>query len=336
MAQRLARRAREARVIAWDVPAVDPDDRDDSLVLLLLCCHASLTPASAIALTLRAVGGLTTAEIAHAFLVPEPTMAQRISRAKATVRASGARFRMPPAADLDARLPSVLHVLYLVFNEGHTSSRGVQLRRVDLSREAIRLARLLVAAVPDHAEATGLLALMLLLEARGPARTDGRGELVPLPEQDRSLWDADLVAEGLAVLDDALAHGAVGNYQLQAAIAAVHDRAATAADTDWAEILRLYELLERVTRNPVVTLNRAVAVAMAQGPDAALAVVDAVEPDLGATHRWLAVRGRLLEMAGRSDEAAQHLERAAGIATNEAERRHLASRAAAVRRAGGS
>src|SRR6476469_1053781 len=326
-----ARREREARVIAWEVPAYDPVDHDDSLTVMLLCCHPSLTPASAIALTLRAVGGLTTGEIARAFLVPEATMAQRISRAKATIRASGEPFRMPSAPDRDARLRSVLHVLYLLFNEGYASTHGQTVQRIDISREAIRLTRLLVAGVPDHAEALGLLALMLLLEARSPARSDASGALVPLPEQDRSRWDRALVAEGLAVLARALAVGVVGEYQLQAAIAAVHDRAPTAAATDWPEILSLYGLLEKVTGNPVVTLNRAVAVAMVDGPRAALEVVDGVEDRLGTTHRWLAVRGQLLEMAGQPDEAAATLDAAAGVATNDAERRHLTMRAARLR-----
>ena len=313
------------------MPAHDPVGHDDSLTLLLLCCHPSLTPASAIALTLRAVGGLTTAEIAQAFLVPEATMAQRISRAKATIRASGAAFRMPSGDDHDVRLRSALHVLYLLFNEGYASTHGATVQRIELSREAIRLTRLLVDGVPDHAEAVGLLALMLLLEARAPARSDDSGALVPLPEQDRSRWDAGLAAEGLGLLGRAMSFGAVGEYQLQAAIAAVHDRAPTAADTDWDEILTLYVLLEDVTGNPVVTLNRAVAVAMAHGPRAALEVVDEVEDRLGTTHRWLAVRGQLLEMAGERDAAADLLDRAAATATNEAERRHLATRAARLR-----
>ncbi|WP_374971514.1 RNA polymerase sigma factor [Terrabacter sp. BE26] len=328
-----ARREREARVAAWEVPAYDPVDHDDSLTVLLLCCHPSLTPGSAIALTLRAVGGLTTAEIAQAFLVPEPTMAQRISRAKATIRASGEPFRMPSGADRDARVRSAMHVLYLLYNEGYVSSRGPHVQRVDLSREAIRLCRMLVAEVPEQAEALGLLALMLLLEARGPARSDARGNLVPLAEQDRTRWDAALIREGEDLLARALAAGAVGEYQLQAAITAVHDRAATAADTEWEEILTLYGLLEGVTGNPVVTLNRAVAVAMARGPRAALAVVDEVEDRLGTTHRWLAVRGQLLGMAGQSVAGAELLERAAAVATNEAERRHLVSRAARLRAA---
>lgn len=326
-----ARREREARVIAWEVPAYDPVDHDDSLTVLLLCCHPSLTPASAIALTLRAVGGLTTDEVARAFLVPEATMAQRISRAKATIRASGEPFRMPSGTDRDSRLRSALHVLYLMFNEGYASTHGNTVQRIELSREAIRLTRLLVAGVPDHPEALGLLALMLLLEARAPARTDAAGALVPLPEQDRSRWDRPLVTEGLELLGQAMALGAVGEYQLQAAIAAVHDRAAMAADTDWGEILALYGLLEDVTGNPVVTLNRAVAVAMARGPRAAIAVVDELEGRLGTTHRWLAVRGQLLEMAGETAAAAELLDRAAATATNAAEQHHLAARAARLR-----
>lgn len=333
-----SRREREALAIEWAVPARDPVDHDDSLTVLLLCCHPALTPASAIALTLRAVGGLTTAEIANAFLVPEATMAQRISRAKATIRASAEPFRMPSGADREARLRSAMHVLYLVFNEGYAGTRGAELRRVDLSREAIRLCRLLVDELGEHghelgehAEALGLLALMVLLEARSPARTDTQGDLVPLPEQDRTLWDEDLAREGQDLLARAVAHGSVGEYQLQAAIAAVHTRAQRAADTDWEEILRLYGLLEGITGNPVVTLNRAVAVAMARGPRPALDVVDEVEDRLGGTQRWLAVRGQLLEMAGDDSAAADLLEQAARLATNRAERHYLSARAARLR-----
>ena len=326
-----ARREREARVIAWDVPAADPPDRDDSLTVLFLCCHPSLTPASAIALTLRAVGGLTTAEIAHAFLVPEPTMAQRISRAKAQLRQSGHGFRMPSGADRDHRLRSVLHVLYLMFNEGYTSMQGESLHRIELSGEAIRLARLLTSGLPDEAEALGLLALMLLIDARRPARTDAQGDLVPLPEQDRALWDQALVAEGVAVLGRAMVQQEVGAYQLQAAIAAVHDRAVTADATDWREICVLYGLLEDVTGSAVVTLNRAVAVAMADGPVEGLRVVDEVADRLGGTQRWLSVRGQLLEMSGELDGAAEHLERAAALAVNLSEQRHLMSQVRRLR-----
>ncbi|WP_141841752.1 RNA polymerase sigma factor [Humibacillus xanthopallidus] len=329
-----ARREREARVVAWDVPATDAPDRDDSLTVLFLCCHPALTPASAIALTLRAVGGLTTAEIARAFLVPEATMAQRISRAKTQIRQSGERFRMPSGADRDQRLRSVLHVLYLVFNEGYTSTRGEQLQRVDLCGEAIRMTRLLVAGSPSDPEALGLLALMLLLDARRPARTDVSGRLVPLPEQDRSLWDRGLAAEGVDLLGRAMAHRDVGEYQLQAAIAAAHDRARSAEATDWSEISELYGLLESVTGNPVVTLNRAVAVAMADGPEQGLRLVDSVADRLGDTQRWLGVRGHLLEMVGDTDAAADHLERAASVAVNVAEQRHLLAQVARLRHTG--
>ncbi|GAA2163355.1 sigma factor-like helix-turn-helix DNA-binding protein [Humibacillus xanthopallidus] len=329
-----ARREREARVVAWDVPAADAPDRDDSLTVLFLCCHPSLTPASAIALTLRAVGGLTTAEIARAFLVPESTMAQRISRAKTQIRQSGEPFRMPSGTDRDQRLRTVLHVLYLVFNEGYTGTRGEELQRVDLCAEAIRLTRLLVAGAPDEPETMGLLALLLLLDARRAARTDDQGRLVPLPDQDRSRWDAALVAEGVDLLGRAMAHHDVGEYQLQAAIAAVHDRAPSAGETDWSEICALYELLEGVTGNPVVTLNRAVAVAAADGPDEGLRVVDEVADALGGTQRWLSVRGHLLEMAGDCDAAADHLERAAALAVNLAEQRHLLAQVARLRHTG--
>ncbi|WP_404392181.1 RNA polymerase sigma factor [Humibacillus xanthopallidus] len=327
-----ARREREARVIAWDVPAADPPDHDDSLTVLFLCCHPLLTPASAIALTLRAVGGLTTAEIAHAFLVPESTLAQRISRAKAQLRQSGDGFRMPSGADRDHRLRSVLHVLYLMFKEGYTSMQGESLHRIELSGEAIRLARLLTERLPDEPEGLGLLALMLLIDARRPARTDTQGDLVPLPEQDRTLWDEALMAEGVSILGRAMAQRAVGEYQLQAAIAAVHDRAATADATDWREICVLYELLEGVTGSAVVTLNRAVAVAMADGPVEGLRVVDEVADRLGGTQRWLSVRGHLLERSGDVDGAAEHLERAAALAVNLSEQRHLVTQVRRLRR----
>ena len=326
-----ARREREARVVAWDVPAADAPDRDDSLTVLFLCCHPALSSPSAIALTLRAVGGLTTAEIARAFLVPESTMAQRISRAKALIRQSGERFRMPSGDERDARLRSVLHVLYLIFNEGYTGTRGEALQRSELSAEAIRLARLLANAVPDDPEVLGLLALTLLLDARRPARTDSGGDLVPLPEQDRTRWDQSLVAEGVEVLGRALQLRDVGEYQLQAAIAAVHDRAPTADATDWREICSLYELLEGVTGSAVVTLNRAVAVAMADGPEEGLRVVDEVADRLGGTQRWLSVRGHLLEMTGDAAGAADHLERAAAAAVNVAEQRHLLARVRRLR-----
>ncbi|MBA3524654.1 MAG: RNA polymerase sigma factor, partial [Geodermatophilaceae bacterium] len=302
----IARRRREEQVGPGLLGAADatPYARDDSLSVLFLCCHPALTPASAIALTLRAVGGLSTAEIAHAFLVPEATMAQRISRAKRTVRDAGATFAMPSSAEFPARLAAVLQVLYLLFNEGYTASGGPVLQRVDLSAEAIRLARSLRLVLPDEPELSGLLALMLLTDARRPARSGPAGELVPLAAQDRARWDADLVAEGVGLLTAALPGGAVGPYQLQAAIAAVHDEATDVASTDWAQILALYGLLERMAPNPVVSLNRAVAVAMVHGPEAALAVLGALADRLGEHHRWHAARAHLLELAGDAAGAA--------------------------------
>ena len=269
--------------------------RDDTLILMFMCCHPSLTPGSAIPLTLRAVGGLTTREIAAAFLVPEPTMAQRISRAKATLKASGEPFTLPPPDQRAGRLASVLHVLYLLFNEGYASSGGPDLARSDLSGEAIRLARGLHASLPGDPEVTGLLALMLLTDARRAARTGPGGELIPLAEQDRSGWDRPLITEGTTLLTGALRSGQLGEYQLQAAIAAVHDQAPSHAGTDWAQILALYSLLERMTGNPMVTLNRAVAAAMVEGPAAGLALLDAVRGPLGGHYRFHAVRGHLLE-----------------------------------------
>jgi predicted RNA polymerase sigma factor len=261
-------------------------------------------------------------------------MAQRISRAKKQIRQSGDPFRMPSGADRDQRLRTVLHVLYLIFNEGYTGTRGEQLQRVDLSCEAIRLARLLADSSAEEPEVMGLLALMLLLDARRPARTDGEGRLVPLPDQDRSLWDQSLVEEGLDLLRRAMMHRDVGEYQLQAAIAAVHDRAPSADATDWGEICALYELLEGVTGNPVVTLNRAVAVAIADGPEGGLRLVDSVADRLGNTQRWLGVRGHLLTMAGDTDGAADHLQRAAALSVNAAEQRHLLAEVARLRHTG--
>ena len=293
-----------------------------------MCCHPALTPASAIALTLRAVGGLTTAEIARAFLVGEATMAQRITRAKQRIEESGMPFRLPERDEQAARLPAVLHVLYLIFNEGYAASGGEQVHRAELSREAIRLARLVHGLLPDDPEVTGLLALMLLIDARRPARADAAGDLVPLAEQDRTLWDRGLVAEGAALVEGAVAQGAVGEYQLQAAIAAVHDRARTADETDWRQILALYGLLEQMTANPVVTLNRAVAAAMAEGPEAGLAVLDTLDGRLDATHRVDAVRAHLLELAGDTDAALTLYRAAARRTTSLPEQRYLARRAA--------
>ena len=316
----LARRQREA--ISQD-PVPEFFDQDDTLIILFMCCHPALTDASAIALTLRAVGGLSTAEIAKAFLVDEPTMAQRISRAKRRIRSSGEPFRMPTAEERPARLRNVLHVLYLIFNEGYAASGGSELQRTELSAEAIRLARML----PDEPEVDGLLALMLLLDARRAARTDADGELVPLPQQDRSLWDQARIAEGLVLLEKA-----AGEYQVQAAIAAVHDRAPSAGATDWRQILGLYEQLERMTGNPVVTLNRAVATAMADGPGAGLAVLDDVDARLDGHHRLDAVRAHLLEMAGDFEVAIEQYRAAAQKTTNVAEQRYLRKRAARLKK----
>jgi predicted RNA polymerase sigma factor len=296
--------------------------------VLFLCCHPALTPASAIALTLRAVGGLTTAEIARAFLVPEATMAQRISRAKAQIRASGEPFRLPTAAERPARTRQLLHVLYLMFNEGYLASSGRDAQRLELSQEAIRLARLAHDLLPDDAEATGLLALMLLTDARRPARTDDDGNLISLPDQDRSRWDAALVAEGSVLVRAALAQGTVGEYQLEAAIAAIHDRAPTADATDWPQILALYGILEQMTGSPVITINRAVAAAMVDGPDAGLAILDGVDEQLPDHHRLAAVRAHLLEQAGDLDGAIADYRRAAALTTNVPEQRHLLRQAA--------
>ena len=326
-----SRMAREDRALLTQPPPADVPDRDDTLVVLFLCCHPALTPASAIALTLRAVGGLSTPEIARAFLVPEPTMAQRISRAKQRIKSSGVPFRLPTADEWTDRLRTVLHVLYLVFNEGYATTAGRDVHRADLCDEAVRLTRMVHRMLPDDPEVAGLLALMLLLDARRPARTGPSGELVPLPEQDRTRWDRALVAEGAAMLAAAIGRGAVGEYQLQASIAAVHDRAARAEDTDWPQILALYELLDRMTGNPVVTLNRAVAAAMVHGPAAGLTLLADVEDRLSGQHRLDAVRAHLLEMAGDTTAAAEHYAAAAALATNLPERHHLSRQVARLR-----
>ncbi|RIQ21602.1 RNA polymerase sigma factor [Jiangella rhizosphaerae] len=329
-----ARRRREETVAALDlVEPGDVEQSDDTLTLLFLCCHPALPLPAQLALTLRAVGGLTTAEIASAFLVPEATMAQRISRAKQKLRAGGARFGPPPPEERAGRLRAVLHVLYLIFNEGYTASSGPRVVRTDLTAEAIRLTRLLHRLVPGDGEVAGLLALMLLTDARRAARTTSDGVPVPLAEQDRSRWDAGQIAEGLALLTGVLGGGPVGPYQLQAAIAAVHDEAPSADATDWPEILALYELLERVAPGPVVTLNRAVAVAMVHGPRAGLALLgtlDAGAPELAQTHRLDAVRGHLLELAGDPDGARAAYLRAARRTANVPEQRYLALRAAGL------
>ena len=326
-----SRTNRERMAALWDPSEIEAPDQDDTAVVLFMCCHPSLTPASAIALTLRAVGGLTTAEIAKAFLVPEATMAQRISRAKQRVKASGVPFRLPTPDDQPARVRMVLHVLYLIFNEGYTSSGGRELHRADLSDEAIRLTRMVHRALPDDSEITGLLALMLLVDARRPARTNATGELVPLPEQDRSLWNQALIAEGVSLVDSAVAQGAVGEYQLQAAIAALHDQAPRAEDTDWPQILALYGLLDQMTGNPVVTLNRAVAAAMVEGPYAGLALLDQVANRLPDHHRLDATRGHLFEMAGDTAAALGHYEAAATHTANLPEQHYLARQIARLR-----
>ena len=319
-----ARRRREVLAARLD-SAGTAVPHDDSLTVLAMCCHPALTPASQIALTLRAAAGLTTAEIAAAFLVPEPTMAQRISRAKQRIKASGVPFRQP------ADLRPVRHVLYLLFNEGYAVSSGPALHRVDLTAEAIRLCRLLVGADSPAPESAGLLALMLLTDARRPARLSPDGDLVPLDEQDRTLWDRAMIAEGTALLDATFARGAVGEYQLQAAIAALHARAAGTAETEWMHIVALYGLLERMTGNPVVTLNKAVALAMAEGPRAALKTLDGLDDRLAAGHRLDAVRAHLLEQAGETEEAARLYAAAAGRTTSLPERRYLTTRAARLR-----
>ena len=336
----LARRRREEQVSRAEPPPsgnADPpgDQGDDTLALLLMCCHPALTPASAVALTLRAVGGLTTAEIARAFLVPEATMAQRISRAKQRLREQAAPFTLPSAQALPDRLRIVLHVLYLVFNEGYTSTSGDGLHRVELSAEAIRLARLLVALRQDDAESTGLLALMLLTDARRPARTGPAGELVPLADQDRSQWDAELVREGAELADRAMARRPLGEYALQAAIAAVHDRAPSTAATDWRQVVSLYDALERLSGNPMVSLNKAVAVAMVDGPARALDLLATLDGGpLAGSHRLDAVRAHLYERSGDAAAAAAAYARAAQRTTNRAERDYLTLQAARARTLG--
>jgi predicted RNA polymerase sigma factor len=330
-----SRRKRELASVR-ELEAPEVPDQDDTLLVLFMCCHPALTPASAIALTLRAVGGLTTAEIARAFLVSEATMAQRIARAKQRIKASHAPFAMPGPEEHPARVRTVLRVLYLIFNEGYASSAGAEVHRAELSDEAIRLARMAHRLLPDDGEVAGLLALMLLIDARRPARTNAAGELIPLAQQDRTLWDQARVAEGVALLDGAAGKRPVGEYRLQAAIAAVHDQAARAEHTDWPQILGLYGLLEQVTGNPVVTLNRAVAAAMAEGPAAGLAVVDTVEEQLAGHYRVDAVRGYLLEMAGETDAAVEHYRAAARRTTSLPERRHLITQAARLRAASGT
>ncbi|MBZ5564283.1 MAG: sigma-70 family RNA polymerase sigma factor [Acidobacteriia bacterium] len=331
-----ARRRREAEAAiqsSYLAPATDLEnetDQDDTLTLLFMCCHPSLTTSSAIALTLRAVGGLTTAEIARAFLVPEATMAQRISRAKQSIKASGLPFQFPTSQERAQRLRAVLHVLYLIFNEGYTSSAGPQLQRLELSREAIRLTRSVHTLLPDDGEVAGLLALMLLTDARRAARTGPDGELISLTKQDRTLWDQVEISEGIALLTAALSKGSIGAYQLQAAIAAVHDEAARAEDTDWPQILALYELLKRMSDNPMVMLNHAIAGAMVHGPSKGLDLLKALDCDarIAGHHRLDAVRAHLLEMAGDYQAAITHYRIAASRTTSMPERNYLITQAA--------
>jgi RNA polymerase sigma factor (sigma-70 family) len=340
----IARRNREAAVAGEAslvvAPATDEEpviDPDDTLVLLFMCCHPALTSASAIALTLRAVGGLTTAEIAKAFLVPEATIGQRISRAKQSIKASRVPFRMPDADERSQRLGSVLHVLHLVFNEGYTTSSGAELHRTDLSNEAIRLTRAVHELLPDSGDVAGLLALMLLTDARRKARTGAHGELIPLDEQDRTLWDREAITRGVALVSVALSKGSVGEYQLQAAIAAVHDEAARAQDTDWPQILALYGMLKRMSDNPVVTLNHAIATAMVDGPHAGLALLAPLEGDerLRGNHRLDAVRAHLLERAGEREAAVALYRAAASQTTSVPERNYLLRKASRVTEAMG-
>ena len=334
----IARRQRESAVVAQAagdeqvLPAPDSGaivEQDDTLILLFMCCHPSLTQGSAIALTLRAVGGLTTAEIANAFMVPEATMAQRISRAKRTIKMSGAPFAMPSGAQRAERLAAVLQILYLIFNEGYASSIGARLQRTDLANEATRLTRALRKQLPDDAEAAGLLALMLLTDARRAARTGRDGELIPLAEQDRSLWDRAAIGEGIALLTQTLARGTVGAYQLQAAIAALHDEAARVEDTDWPQIRALYGLLLKMSNNPMVALNHAIAVAMVEGPEVGLALINRLDDDerISGHYRLDAVRGHLFEMLGNRGLAIHHYRIAAEKTTSVPERDYLTMKA---------
>jgi len=327
-------RSREAEAVQLAPPseyAAEPDDiPDDRLRLIFTCCHPALSPEARVALTLRLLGGLSTAEIARAFLVPEPTMAQRLSRAKAKIRDARIPYRIPSAADLPGRLRSVLAVLYLVFSEGYAASAGDRLVREELCDEAVRLARVLRSLLPDEEEVLGLLALVLLVDARRAARVDAGGGLVPLPEQDRTLWNPELIAEGHALVRDCLRRGRPGPYQLQAAIQAVHADARTAEETDWAQIVALYDQLLRVAPTPIVALNRAVAVAEVDGPTAALEVVEPLREPLARFYLLHGVRAGLLARAARPAEAAEEFDRAAALCTGEAERAFLLRRRAAL------
>jgi RNA polymerase sigma factor (sigma-70 family) len=331
-----ARRRREDTIARWELPRQQPDaaessaDSDDTLILLFMCCHPSLTPLSQIALTLRAVGGLTTAEVARAFLVSEATMTRRITRAKQQIKDSAIPFRLPAQEERAERLAAVLHVLYLIFTEGYAATTGPRLHRVELSTEAIRLTRILHRLLPDDGEVAGLLALMLLTDARRAARTTASGELVPLGEQDRSLWSAGKIAEGVALITETLPRRTTGPYQLQAAIAAIHDEAPSAEETDWPQIKALYGLLLHMSDNPMVALNHAVAVAMADGPAAGLQRLDRLAGDkqLAEDHRLYAVRAHLLEMSGDKTAAREAYLAAARRATNLPQQRYLNRQAA--------
>ena len=331
----IARRHREALVQSQSnqsTPEIDLDEaqEDDTLALLFMCAHPELSRTSAIALTLRAIGGLTTAEIANAYLVPEATMAQRISRAKARIQDSGIPFRMPADEERTRRLAGVLHVLYLIFNEGYAASGGTSLLRSDLANEAIRLARMVHRLLPGETEVAGLLALMLLTDARRAARSGPDSELIPLNEQDRSLWDREEISEGSALIARTFSQGSIGSYQLQAAIAALHDEAPHADETDWPQILALYTVLERISDNPMVSLNRAIAVAMVHGARAGLNLLDQLDNDkrLAGHYRLLAVRAHLLEMAHDYEQAVASYRAAAQKTASIPERNYLAGKAA--------
>jgi RNA polymerase sigma factor (sigma-70 family) len=336
-----ARRRRETKIVLETPPeenVVPPPDQasveeDDALVLLFMCCHPALTRPSAIALTLRAVGGLTTTEIARAFLVPEATMAQRISRAKQSIKSSGVGFVMPPPEERNASLGAVLHVLYLIFNEGYATSSGPAHQRVDLASEAIRLARAAHELLPENGEVSGLLALMILTDARRLARSGPNGEIVPLDEQDRSLWNKEAIAEGVRLVTDAMTRAAVGSYLLQAATAALHDEAARAEDTDWPQIVALYSVLMRMSDNPMVALNHAVAVAMARGPAEGLALLEKLDrdPRIKDHYRLDAVRAHLLERSGKITNALTYYQAAAEKTASIPERNYLLLKIARLR-----